>query len=123
MPRPPRRRRQEGRIALSALAFKLRDVARSGEWTTEQAIAPLAGVDPAHPDIAVKLGAVLEVIDQGEDAAGRPLLSAVVVARATGLPGAGFFTYARRCGIHAGSDDETLWRRELRRVHDYWQRN
>lgn len=107
----------------SGLAFKLRAVARSGEWTTDQAIAPLAGIDPSHPDITGKLGAVLEAIDHEEDAAGRPLLSAVVVARATGLPGAGFFTYARRCGIHAGSDDQTLWRRELRRVHAYWHRH
>lgn len=107
----------------SELAFKLRAVARSGEWTTDQAIAPLAGIDPSHPDITGKLGAVLEAIDHEEDAAGRPLLSAVVVARATGLPGAGFFTYARQCGIHAGSDDQTLWRRELRRVHAYWHRH
>jgi hypothetical protein len=107
----------------SPLAFTLRGVARSGEWTTEQAIAPLAGVDPAHPDIAGELGAVLEAIDRGEDAAWRPMLSAVVVARSTGLPGAGFFAHARRYGIHAGSDDQTLWRRELRQVHDYWRRH
>ncbi len=107
----------------TALAFTLRGVARSGEWTTEQAIARLAGVDPAHPDSAGKLGAMLEAIDYAEDAAGRPLLSAVVVLRKTGMPLASFFASARAMGLHAGSDDRALWQRELRRVHDYWQRN
>ena len=110
-------------MTLSALAFTLRGVARSGEWTTDRAVAPVAGIDPSHPDVTGDLSAVLAAIDQAEDAAGRPLLSAVVVAGPTGLPGAGFFAYARRCGLHAGSDDQSLWQRELQRVHDYWSRN
>jgi hypothetical protein len=105
----------------AALSFKLRDVARSGEWTTEQSIAPIAGIDPAHPDFAAELGAVLAAIDRAEDAAGRPLLSAVVVRQTTGMPGATFFAFARE--LRDGGDDVALWERELQRVHDYWYRH
>ncbi|MGH2614979.1 MAG: hypothetical protein ACRDJC_07055 [Thermomicrobiales bacterium] len=110
-------------MTFSALSFKLRDVARSGEWTTEQAIAPIAGIDPAHPGFTAKLGAVLDAIDRAEDAEGRPLLSAVVVMRATGMPGATFFAFARERELHGGGDDRALWERELQRVHDDWYRH
>jgi UPF0716 family protein affecting phage T7 exclusion len=106
----------------AALHFKLRQVARSGTWTTAPAIAPIAGVDLATPEGAAGLARLLAAIDQNEEAAGRPLLSAVVVTSATGLPHPGFFTAARALGLHAGSDDRVLWERELLRVHTYWAR-
>jgi hypothetical protein len=107
----------------TALSYKLRAVARSGQCTTEQAIAPIAGLDGPPETLGTALGPVLEAIDRAEDAAGRPLLSAVVVLRETGLPRASFFAFARALGLDSGSDDGALWQRELRRVHDYWYRN
>jgi hypothetical protein len=104
------------------LAYSLRAAARAGRVITEKAIAPLAGIDPASAHLTVELGPVLAALNRSEDAAGRPLLAAVVVG-ATGLPGSGFFAYARELGLHAGSDDHALWQRELRRVHDYWARH
>jgi hypothetical protein len=109
-------------MGTAALSYKLRDVARSGGWTTERVVAPIAGIDPADPDFPAVLGDLLEAINRAEDAQGRPLLAAVVVG-ASGMPGPGFFAAARELGLHAGSDDRTLWQRELQRVHAYWYRH
>jgi hypothetical protein len=114
--------RKEGGMETAALSYKLRDVARSGGWTTERAVARIAGIDPADPDFPTVLGHLLEAINRAEDAQGRPLLAAVVVG-ATGLPGPGFFASARELGLHVDSDDRTLWQRELQRVHAYWYRH
>jgi hypothetical protein len=97
------------------LFYTLRSVARSGGSTTEKAIAPIAGIDEAE------LGVMLAAINRTEDAAGRPLLAAVVVG-ANGLPSAAFFASARELGVQSESDERTVWQRELRRVHEYWAR-
>jgi hypothetical protein len=109
-------------MGFAELAYTLRAVARSGRSTTEHAVAPVAGIDPASEDIGIKLGAMLAAINRTEDAAGRPLLSAVVVG-ATGLPGTAFFASARELGLHADGDDQAMWLRELRRVQAYWARH
>jgi hypothetical protein len=114
---------EDHHMTSARLGYKLRDVARSGGMTTAQAIAAIAGIDDATYTLEAALEPVLAAIDRAEDAAGRPLLSAVVVLRESGLPRASFFTAARAFGLHPGSDDRTLWERELRRVHDYWFRN
>jgi hypothetical protein len=108
---------------MAALQFKLREVARSGTWTTATAIAPIAGIDLAIPQGTAALARLLASIDQTEQAAGRPLLSAVVVNRTTGLPHPGFFTYVRTLESDPGSDDRALWERELHRVQGYWARH
>lgn len=107
----------------TTLTFTLRALARSGQWTTDRAIAAIAGVDPADPHFVSELGSILDRVNRAEDAAGRPLLSAVVVTPATGLPDARFFAYARQVGAHVGLDDRGVWKRELQRVHDYWARH
>jgi hypothetical protein len=104
------------------LAYTLRAVARSGRSISEKAIAPVAGIDPASEDIVDQLGRMLAALNRVEDAAGRPLLSAVVVST-TGLPLPGFFISARELGLLAGNDDHAVWMRELRRVQDYWARH
>jgi hypothetical protein len=97
----------------AALITTLRTVARAGRSISEHAIAPLAGIDE------IELGRVLDAINRTEDAAGRPMLAAVVVG-ASGLPGPAFFTSARDLGLDVGSDDRIVWERELQRVHSYW---
>jgi hypothetical protein len=110
-------------MGTTALHFKLREVARSGTWTTATAIAPIAGIDLVTPQGTAALARLLATIDQAEQAAGRPLLSAVVVNGATGLPHPGFFSAARTHDPDPGVDDHTLWQRELRRVQGYWARH
>ena len=102
------------------LSYTLRAVARSGQVITEKAIAPIAGIDPASEHVRSELEPVLAAVNRVENAAGRPLLAAVVVGT-SGLPGAAFFALARALGLDA-EDDRALWMRELRRVHEYWAR-
>ena len=50
------------------------------------------------------------------------LLCALVVAKSTGMPGAGFFRGLAERGIDT-SDLETCWRSEVERVFAYWSSN
>jgi hypothetical protein len=110
-------------MGVAELAYTLRAAARSGRYLTEKALTPLAGIDPASEGSGDLLGAMLAAINRAEDAAGRPLLSAVVVGP-TGLPVATFYASARELGLHPGSDDDhAIWLRELRRVQSYWARH
>lgn len=62
------------------------------------------------------LGPVLGEVSREEDAAGRGMLSAVVVrSRGEPLPAAGFFRLAAELGRDA-SDRDRCWRAELGRV-------
>ncbi len=69
----------------------------------------------------------LDNISTEEHAAGRPLLSAVVVHQDAGVltvPGGGFFTLSRRLGLlrgRAGANDLFYFVAELRRVHEAHQ--
>ena len=61
---------------------------------------------------------LLTPINNLECAEGRPLLSAIVVNAETGLPGEGFFRYARICRKSEGLSDKNLWHREVGRVFE-----
>jgi hypothetical protein len=107
-----------------ALYERLREIARSGEEPTNyKAVAPFAGIIPKGQGFMTKLRPLLDEINDREHAADRPLLSAVVVAKKTGIPGVGFFTYARGLGLHTGTDDRAYWQVELQKVRDYWSRH
>jgi hypothetical protein len=67
-----------------------------------------------RPEGLDDLAALLREISMEEDAAGRGLLSAVVV-RGSGLPGGGFFQLAEERGRDT-SDREACWRAEHARV-------
>ena len=67
-----------------------------------------------------KIGPILDRINRIEHSAGRPLLSAVVIKKMSGMPGNGFFNLARNLGLHDGNRNRKYWLKELRRVHDYW---
>lgn len=62
---------------------------------------------------------LLREIGGEEEAAGRPLLPAVVVRKSSGIPGGGFF----RLTPVEGAPDSTLedyWRDEVEQVYAYW---
>jgi hypothetical protein len=90
--------------------------AAAGDTITyaELAAAPLGSI-PFRPDDAA-LGRLLGEVSTEEDAAGRGLLSAVVVRKHGGLPGNGFFTLAARLGRAVGADRRAFWEAELARV-------
>ena len=99
---------------------ELVEIARGGRTETYGEIGRIVGLSMGNPRHREILGGLLDAIDRGEHAAGRPQLAAVVVRKREGVPGRGFFVIARGLGLHAGMDDLAYWREELRRVHDYW---
>ena len=95
----------------------LRNVARDRTTITYGELAArLSDRDDAPtPDV---LPGLLRAISSEEDAAGRGMLSAVVVrASGTRMPGGGFFRLAADLGRDV-TDRRTCWSRELARV--YW---
>jgi hypothetical protein len=103
-----------------ALQDRLQKIARQGGTAYYSDIAPLLGIDTGDPYFGVRIGRILDEVNHAEHAAGRPLLSAIVIAKETGMPGEGFFTCARDLRRYTGRDDLAYWVEELRRVHDYW---
>jgi hypothetical protein len=103
-----------------ALFDLLQEIARRGGTSYYREIAHLLGIDTGDPYFGARVGRVLDELNHAEHAAGRPLLSAVVIAKATGMPGEGFFTCARDLRRYTGRDDLAYWVDELRRVHHYW---
>ena len=66
------------------------------------------------------LDALLQEACAAEDAAGRPTIGSVVVTRATGIPGDGYFCFADdRLGRDV-SDRRAYWNAEITRVWDAW---
>ena len=66
------------------------------------------------------LAAMLGEISSEEDAAGRGMLTVIVVHKYGDMqPGPGFFELAEELGRDT-SDILKCWIRELRRVHGYW---
>ena len=103
-----------------ALYDRLHQTARQRGTAFYSEIAPLLAIYTGDPYFGARVGRVLDDVNRAEHAAGRPLLSAVVIAKDTGMPGEGFFTCARNLKRYAGRDDLAYWVEELRRVHDYW---
>lgn len=67
-----------------------------------------------------RLDTMLSEITKAEDAAGRGMLSAVVVRKLNEMrPGDGFFELAKSLGRDV-SDIDKCWLEELRRVWQYW---
>src|SRR5262245_57243221 len=95
----------------------LQEVARSRDTTTYAAVAPLAALGMDDPSHRAEIAAILDEINRMEHAAGRPLLSAVVLLAGDNMPGKGFFSCARNLGLYMGSDDLAFWAEELRKVH------
>jgi hypothetical protein len=53
--------------------------------------------------------------------AGRPSLATLVVNKATGRPGAGYFKHAALAFGHELDDPEAYWQTWFQTVCDYWQ--
>ena len=62
---------------------------------------------------------VLGHISMYEVEHGRPMLTAIVVGKDTGIPGDGFERLSKHLGFEIG-DPMTFWRREFREVVDFW---
>jgi hypothetical protein len=92
--------------------------AKSRSMMTYTEVARLVGVEPHDPRLSSWLGE----ISREEDAAGRGMLSAIVVHKAGDMePGWGFFEFAAGLGrdVH---DTTAFWVEEVKRVYRAWSR-
>lgn len=96
---------------------KMVKVAKDEDCVYYGEIASLIGLPPR----SLKIFAILDGINRNEHSAGRPLLSAVVIKKMSGIPGKGFFNLAKELGLYKGSRERKYWLKEIRRVHDYWR--
>ncbi|MBM3942317.1 MAG: hypothetical protein FJ316_05240 [SAR202 cluster bacterium] len=105
---------------IEAVYRELCRVARRGGVTHYANIASLLGVSIGEAAGRQRVAELLKQISAAEHAAGRPLLSAVVVMKGKKLPGAGFFALAQSVGLYDGADPQGFWQREVQRVWEYW---
>lgn len=67
------------------------------------------------------LAVLLDEISRDEERAGNNMLTAVVVHKYDGYPGAGFFKLAKQLGRNT-SCRITFWAKELSKVHEVWRK-
>ena len=67
-----------------------------------------------------KLWEILNQIASSEHPAGRGILTAVLVSKASGMPGKGFFDFAEKVGLRF-TERRDFWTQERNRVVNYWQ--
>jgi hypothetical protein len=96
--------------------------AAAGATVTYQELARRASFPGPHA--IHRLTLLLEAMAQEDHVAGRPLLAALAVSRATGIPGRGFFQLLSELGRYHGPDqgpDATAQHaRELQAALAYW---
>ncbi len=100
---------------------ELKRVAKGQRTICYGPVAHMVGLDLSDYVQLNQLSAWLGEISTHEHRAGRPMLSAVVVATETNMPGIGFFKLARELGVYRGVDDLAFFVGELRRVHAFWK--
>jgi hypothetical protein len=67
-------------------------------------------------------GRWLGIISEEERASGNPPISAIVVTKATGRPGPGFYQLCHETDYtRPGETDEEVWQRAVDEVHAFWQ--
>ena len=100
-------------VTILAARAKLRGMIPYGDLVGRVKTITLA---PESTALAVMLGE----ISQAEDAAGRGMLTVIVVHKTGDMqPGPGFFDLAKHLGRDT-SDIVKCWIEELKKVHAYW---
>jgi hypothetical protein len=96
--------------------------ARNRELMTYEEVATLIGIPVAQGSLmSTETGAVCGEISEDEVDAGRPMLSALAVG-VSGIPGEGFFKFARRLGrFPANLTERQFWERERDAVYAAWR--
>ena len=87
-------------------------------------LAQRVGLPPQRHVLMRQLPRLVEAVNAEEVADGWPLLGALVVRVADGLPGAGFYRHARELGRLAPdatrAAERTFHERELQRIYSAW---
>ena len=121
MPAHPRARftlsEAEWEVMREAMRTELIELAKQKRIVTYSDLALLLPVY-IHPG-SYAFTRLLGQVCEAEEQAGHGLLCALVVSKATGIPGGGFFRGMAGRGIDT-SDLESAWRAEVDRVFDFW---
>jgi hypothetical protein len=104
-------------VMVAAMRDELIEAARQKRIVTYSDLALLLPVH-IHPG-SYTFTRLLGAVCGEEERQGHGLLCALVVSKATGLPGAGFFRAVAERGYDA-SDIEGYWRAEVERVFAFW---
>ena len=99
---------------------QLVQAAGAGKRVSYQDMASVIGLDIERPRDRQEIYQVLNHISSGENLAGRPLLSAVVVHPEIGYPEMGFFLLARELGLDLFCDERSFYYHELKKVYEFW---
>jgi hypothetical protein len=102
---------------------QLIEVAHAGRTVSYCEVAGWLGRDINKPEDRSEIIQILNNIAFQENAAGRPLLTAVVVRPEIGYPGMGFFLLARELGFNSDADERSYYGYELKKVHAYWKKH
>lgn len=101
------------------------ELVRAAEYrglTTYQHLAVIMDLPLSGNLMGKRIGQILGEIVDDEVAAGRPMLSAVVVGT-NDWPGAGFFACAREKGrLAEGQSEADFWAAEREAVYEAWRR-
>jgi hypothetical protein len=108
---------------LASMRREILKVARKKRLIPYSILAARLGFDD-NPGWRYLIPEYLAEINRRETSARppRPMLTAVVITEKDGMPGPGFWDCAYYvCGVWDGNGSrEDFWRKELRRVWDYW---
>jgi len=100
---------------------RLIELAYAGKTISYNDLATTAGLDAEKAEDRAELVHILSDIGYSENAAGRPLLTAVVVRPEIRYPGTGFFIQARELGFNTFEDDRSYYEYELKKVYAFWR--
>lgn len=101
---------------------RLVQAARAKELVHYGELAKMLGIDMDDPYFGARVGKVLGRISEDEIAAGRPMISAIVVSKDTMLPGHGFFNLGQQMRqVDPGEDEIGFAVRQIRLVHEHWR--
>jgi hypothetical protein len=108
-----------------ALAYSaLIAAAHNRSMCTYTGIAYLTGLPTVGMAMASQVGHLVGEISEDEHKAGRPMLSALVVEKDSGLTGGGFFALARGLKALTGSsksDEDRFLKKEKTKLFDFWK--
>jgi hypothetical protein len=103
----------------------LAELVRAAQYrglTTYQDVAVIMGLPLTGNRMGREIGQALNEIVQDEIAAGRPMLSAVVVS-VSGRPGPGFFELGKQLGrFKHGQSEDDFWIQEREAAYAAWKR-
>lgn len=94
--------------------------ARYRGTVTYQEIAKMMGLPLTGNYMQKLIGYILGEISEDEVVKGRPMLSSIVVG-VKGVPGPGFYNFAKELGRLTDQSDEEFWNAEKKAVYDTWK--